>query len=318
MSSSPVAVLGLGAWGSTLAFLLQQRGHPLRGWSRRSSHGEEALTDSLPEALTGTSLIFSAVSMAGVRSLIEQLGTFPFAPNTVLVSATKGLDPTTWHTPAQLWQTAFPQLQVVVLSGPNLSQEIRKGLPAATVVASRDPAAAVRVQEALSSDSFRVYTNRDPLGVELGGTLKNVMAIAAGVCDGLHLGANAKAGLITRGLQEMIRVGVCLGAQAETFRGLSGLGDLLATCNSPLSRNYRLGFGLAQGQPLAAVCESIAGTIEGLHTAPVLVQLAQQNDIPLPISTEVTRLLRGEISPQAGLAALMERQVRPEYDHDTL
>jgi len=300
-------ILGSGAWGSTLALLLRHKGYEVEVWPCRSRPLQ-------PDPLLRTPLIFVAVSMAGVRSLLAQMQDWPLSPETILISATKGLDPQTLQTPALLWQQAFPQVPVVVLSGPNLSQEIQKGLPAATVVASHHPTAAVVVQEALSSETFRVYTNRDPLGVELGGTLKNVMAIAAGVCDGLHLGANAKAGLITRGLQEMIRVGVRLGALAETFRGLSGLGDLLATCHSPLSRNYRLGYGLAQGKSLEQVQQSIEGTIEGLHTAPVLVDLAAQCGVPVPISWEVTRLIQGKTTPQAGLAALMERQVRPEYD----
>ncbi|MEN9251694.1 MAG: NAD(P)H-dependent glycerol-3-phosphate dehydrogenase, partial [Thermostichales cyanobacterium BF4_bins_65] len=299
-------VLGAGAWGSTLALLLQQKGYQVCLWPCRHRPLDPSILDA--------PLIFVAVSMAGVGSLLSQMQGWRIPAGTVLVSATKGLDPKTRQTPARLWQQAFPEVPVVVLSGPNLSQEIQKGLPAATVVASYQPAAATAVQEALSSETFRVYTNRDPLGVELGGTLKNVMAIAAGVCDGLHLGANAKAGLITRGLQEMIRVGVRLGALAETFRGLSGLGDLLATCHSPLSRNYRLGYGLAQGYSLEQLRQSIEGTIEGLHTAPVLVELAAEYGVPVPISWEVTRLLRGETTPQAGLAALMERQVRPEYD----
>jgi len=299
-------VLGTGAWGTTLALLLRHKGYEVEVWPCRSR--------SLHPDILTSRLIFVAVSMAGVRSLLGQMEDWKISPETIVISATKGLDVQTRQTPALLWQHAFPQIPVVVLSGPNLSQEIQKGLPAATVVASHHPTAATVVQEALSSETFRVYTNRDPLGVELGGTLKNVMAIAAGVCDGLHLGANAKAGLITRGLQEMIRVGVRLGALAETFRGLSGLGDLLATCHSPLSRNYRLGYALAQGESLEHARQRIEGTIEGLHTAPVLVDLAAQCEVAVPITWEVTRLLQGTTTPQAGLAALMERQVRPEYD----
>jgi glycerol-3-phosphate dehydrogenase (NAD(P)+) len=201
---------------------------------------------------------------------------------------------------------------LVVLSGPNLSAEIRQGLPAAAVVASRDLWAAVQVQHALASERFRLYTSSDPLGVELGGILKNVIAIAVGVCDALHLGTNARAALVTRGLAEMIRVGSRLGARPETFNGLSGLGDLLATCHSPLSRNYQVGYGLGQGRPLSQVLAEIEGTAEGVYTAPVVVKIAAQHNIRVPITQEVHRLLQGQTTPTAALARLMERQLTSE------
>jgi glycerol-3-phosphate dehydrogenase (NAD(P)+) len=201
---------------------------------------------------------------------------------------------------------------LVVLSGPNLAAEIRQGLPAAAVVASRNPEAAVQVQHALASERFRLYTSSDPLGVELGGILKNVIAIAVGVCDALQLGTNARAALVTRGLAEMIRVGSRLGARPETFNGLSGLGDLLATCHSPLSRNYRVGYGLGQGKPLSQVLAEIEGTAEGVYTAPVVVQIAAQHGIQVPITQEVHWLLQGQTTPAAALSRLMERQLTSE------
>jgi glycerol-3-phosphate dehydrogenase (NAD(P)+) len=199
-----------------------------------------------------------------------------------------------------------------VLSGPNLAEEIQQGLPAATVVASDQLAAAEVVQAAFSSPCFRVYTNSDLLGVELGGILKNVIAIAVGTCDGMQLGTNAKAALVTRGLAEIIRVGSYWGAKPETFYGLSGLGDLLATCNSSLSRNYRVGFGLAQGQSLTEVLSHLQGTAEGVNTTHVLVRLAAQQKISVPISQQVDRHLNCEISPQAAVEALMLRDYKPE------
>jgi glycerol-3-phosphate dehydrogenase (NAD(P)+) len=236
---------------------------------------------------------------------------------TLFVSATKGLDPT--FNPgdfprlaSQLWQAGFPAQAVVVLSGPNLSEEIQQGLPAATVVASQNLVAAETVQRVLSSPQFRVYTNPDVLGVEMGGTLKNVMAIAAGACDGLQLGTNAKAALLTRGLAEIIRIGTYWGAKPETFYGLSGLGDLLATCNSALSRNYQVGYGLAQGQTLDQVLTHLEGTAEGVNTTQVLVNLAQQRQVSVPISEQVARLLSGQITPRAAVEALMLRDYKPE------
>jgi glycerol-3-phosphate dehydrogenase (NAD(P)+) len=231
---------------------------------------------------------------------------------TIFVTATKGLDPQTTCTPSQIWQEAFPTHAVVVLSGPNLSKEIQQELPAASVVASSVMTAAEFVQAVFSSDRFRVYTNSDPLGVELGGTLKNVMAIAAGVCDGLELGTNAKAALVTRGLTEMVRIGLHWGAKMETFYGLSGLGDLLATCNSPLSRNYQVGYQLAGGKTLAEILAHLEGTAEGVNTTQVLVQRAKQQNIPMPITEQVYRLLQGEITPRQGLLELMLRDKKPE------
>lgn len=310
-SSLTVAVIGAGAWGTTLATLATARGHRVRLWSRRS-------TEALPAVLENADIVVSAVSMKGVRSAIEQVRE-AMPADAILVTATKGLDSEFTQReslpllPSQLWQAAFPQHAVVVLSGPNLSKEIQQGLPAATVVASQTAAAAETVQLALSSTCFRVYTNSDPLGVELGGTLKNVIAIAVGACDGLQLGANAKAALVTRGLAEIIRVGTHWGAKPETFYGLSGLGDLLATCNSSLSRNYQVGYGLAQGSSLAEVLAQLQGTAEGVNTTQVLVQLATQQNIAMPISHQVDRLLSGRITPEAALEELMLREFKPEW-----
>nr|WP_290227994.1 NAD(P)H-dependent glycerol-3-phosphate dehydrogenase [Trichocoleus desertorum] len=307
MQTVTLAVLGSGAWGSALANLAAKNGHSVRLWSRRHSQ-------SLGEVVEGADLIVSAISMQGVRPVVEQLQSLAIADSAILVTATKGLDPTTTLTPAQIWQAAFPQHPVVVLSGPNLSKEIEQGLPAATVVASEKLIAAEQVQAVFSSGVFRVYTNPDPLGVELGGTLKNIIAIAVGICDGLQLGTNAKAALVTRGLTEIIRVGTHWGAKAETFYGLSGLGDLLATCNSPLSRNYRVGYGLAQGQTLSEVLATLEGTAEGINTTQVLIPLARQYNISVPISHQVYRLLEGEITPQQATEALMLRNTKPEYN----
>jgi glycerol-3-phosphate dehydrogenase (NAD(P)+) len=300
-----VAILGAGAWGTALATLAKTNGHQVRMWSRQGSQ-------TLAEIIEGADVVVSAVSMRGVRTVTSQLQSLPISPETIFVTATKGLDPQTTCTPSQIWQETFPNHAVVVLSGPNLSKEIQQELPAATVVASSVMAAAEFVQVIFSSDRFRVYTNCDILGVELGGTLKNVMAIAAGVCDGLHLGTNAKAALLTRGLTEIVRIGVHWGAKLETFYGLSGLGDLLATCNSPLSRNYQVGYQLALGQTLAEIIAQIEGTAEGINTTQVLLRRARQRNIPMPITEEVYRLLEGEITPRQALLELMLRDMKPE------
>jgi glycerol-3-phosphate dehydrogenase (NAD(P)+) len=312
--SLKIAVIGAGAWGTTLAALLRENGHTVSLWSRHTG-------DRLEPVIAHADVLLSTVSMKGVRSVVAQLQASELPPQTVLVTATKGLDPESGSfvqlplLPSQIWQVAFPQHSVTVLSGPNLSKEIAQGLPAATVVASPEAIAAEQVQAVFSSSRFRVYTNPDPLGVELGGALKNVIAIAVGACDGLQLGTNAKSALVTRGLAEMLRVGQYWGAQAETFYGLSGLGDLLATCNSPLSRNYQVGYGLAQGKSLATVLAQLEGTAEGVNTTQVLVQLAKQQGISMPISEQVYRLLQGEITPQVAVDALMLRDSKPEIKY---
>jgi glycerol-3-phosphate dehydrogenase (NAD(P)+) len=301
-----LTVLGAGAWGSGLAKLAQHNGHSLQIWSRRGDI-------TLAEAVANADVILSAISMKGVASLAQQLKAVPIPADAILVTATKGLDLETTLTPSQIFRATFPNHPVAVLSGPNLSQEIAAGLPAATVLACTDQAAAKTVQRLLSSDQFRVYTSLDPLGAELGGVLKNVMAIAVGVCDGLNLGTNAKSALITRALPEVIRIGMHLGAaEVETFYGLSGLGDMLATCSSSLSRNYRVGYGLAKGLPLAQILAELGGTAEGVNTAHVLMKIANREGIAVPISREVDRLLSGRITPQKALEALMERDLKPE------
>ena len=301
-----LAVLGAGAWGSALAGLASRNGHTVKVWSRR---GELELAEAIAQA----DVILSAISMKGVASVAQQLRQVSIPSEVIFVTATKGLDPDTTKTPSQVWSAVFPAHTVTVLSGPNLSQEIQKGLPAATVLASADRAAAQQVQHVFSSEQFRVYTSDDPLGAELGGTLKNVIAIAVGVCDGLNLGTNAKSALITRALPEVIRIGMKLGAaEVETFYGLSGLGDMLATCSSRLSRNYRVGYGLAQGKSLPQILEELGGTAEGVNTAHVLMEIADREGIAAPISREVDRLLQGQITPKQAVEALMERELKPE------
>jgi glycerol-3-phosphate dehydrogenase (NAD(P)+) len=305
-----VAILGAGAWGKALASLATTNGHQVRLWSRSG-------TETLATVLQDANIILSAISMKGVREVANQIKSLPLSQEisqeAIFITATKGLDPQTTCTPSQIWQEIFPNHPVVVLSGPNLSKEIQQQLPAATVVSSNIASAAQLAQVVFSSNRFRIYTNDDPLGVELGGTLKNVIAIAAGVCDGLQLGTNAKAALVTRGLTEMVRVGVHWGAKMETFYGLSGLGDLLATCNSSLSRNYQVGYQLALGKTLTEILAHLEGTAEGVNTTQVLVQRAQQQNISVPITEQIYRLLENQVSPRQTLEELMARDMKREY-----
>ncbi len=307
MNTQPsiVTILGTGVWGSALANIARNNCTSVRVWSRRSE-------SSLAALVGDATAIVSAVSIKGVVPTIARLRPL-VPPESIIVTATKGLDSETTLTPSQIWQQAFPQNPIVVLSGPNLSEEIQQQLPAATVVASRDRAAAERIQQIFATDFFRVYVNPDPIGTELGGTLKNVMAIASGVCDGMKLGTNAKAALLTRALPEMIRIGICLGGSRETFFGLSGLGDLIATCDSPLSRNYQVGYGLAQGKTLEQIWGELKGTAEGVNTTEVLIKIADREGITVPIARQVFQLLKGKITPIQAIQALMERDLKPEF-----
>ncbi len=300
-----ITVLGSGAWGSALASLAQRNDQMITMWSRSSG-------TSLAEAVASADIVLSAISMKGVRSVATQLQEMNLPSSKIIVTATKGLEPDTNLTPSQIWQSILPKNPIVVLSGPNLSKEIEQGLPATTVMASRNELAAQTAQNAFASDKFRVYINHDPIGTELGGTLKNVMAIAAGICDGLELGVNAKSALIARSLPEMIRVGQLWDASPETFVGLSGLGDLLATCSGALSRNYRVGFGLAQGNSLDQVIEELQSTAEGVNTTRVLAELARKEGLDLPISRHVYRVIQGEITPAEAVDSLMGRTPEPE------
>ena len=299
-----IAVLGLGAWGETLAALLQQQGHQLQCWSRRQGGDPEA-------ALVGAEVALVAVSMAGVRQLAPRLARV-WPAQLPLVSCSKGIDLEELCTPSQLWRRQRPELPVLVLSGPNLAGELAAGLPAASVLASEDQPLARRLQHALSNERLRLYTNDDPVGTEVAGALKNVMAIAAGICDGLQLGANAKASLLCRALVEMGTVIEGLGGSATSLYGLAGLGDLLATASSNLSRNYRFGVAMAEGLSQQEALTRVGATVEGASTAEAVLRLAERHHWHLPISHEVGLLMRGDVSPTQTVRHLMERALREE------
>ena len=299
-----IAVIGMGAWGTTLAALLEQQGHAVRGWSRRDG-------DDPAELLGGVDLAVVAMAMAGVEALAPAVAA-AWPKGLPLLSCTKGINLEQRCTPGQLWLRQNPQLDVLVLSGPNLATELAQGLPAASVLASTDRALARHWQHQLSSERLRLYSNQDPVGTEVAGALKNVMAIAAGICDGLQLGANAKASLLCRGLVEMGVVIQGLGGHPASLYGLAGLGDLLATANSHLSRNYRFGLALAEGQTRSQALASVGATVEGANTADAVLALGTQHHWHLPICHEVVALMEGRISPAAAVRRLMERHLKDE------
>jgi glycerol-3-phosphate dehydrogenase (NAD(P)+) len=299
-----IAVIGLGAWGATLAELFGQQGHRIQAWSRRQGGSPRAV-------LEGADLAVMATSLAGVQSLVPELA--PHWPHALpLLSCSKGIDLQQQCTPSQLWLRSIPELPVVVLSGPNLATELAAGLPAASVLASTDQTLARQLQAALSSERMRLYTNADPVGTEVAGALKNVMAIAAGVCDGLKLGANAKASLLCRGLVEMGVVIQGLGGDAASLYGLAGLGDLLATATSPLSRNYRFGLALAEGMSRQEALTQVGATVEGASTTEAVLSLGAKQGWHLPICSQVGQLMAGTIRPEQAVQQLMERNLKAE------
>ncbi|MFN5117983.1 MAG: NAD(P)H-dependent glycerol-3-phosphate dehydrogenase [Cyanobacteriota bacterium] len=299
-----ITVLGRGAWGSTLARLWQERGHAVQSWSRRDGGSAAPL-------LPRSDLVVVAVSMAGVPALAAGLAP-DWPAGLPLLSCSKGIDLDSLGTATQLWRHRLPQAPLAVLSGPNLAAELERGLPAASVIASDDAALAQRLQGFLATTNLRLYTNADPIGTEAAGALKNVMALAAGISDGLGLGANAKASLLCRGLAEIGVVLAAMGGQTPTLYGLAGLGDLLATANSPLSRNYSFGALLAEGLSETTALERIGATVEGPRTARATLALARQHGWKLPICEQVVQLLDGSIDAGQAVRALMERDPRPE------
>ncbi|MGL6133533.1 MAG: NAD(P)H-dependent glycerol-3-phosphate dehydrogenase [Prochlorococcaceae cyanobacterium] len=299
-----ISMLGRGAWGSTLAQLWQDQGHGLRSWSRRDGGDPAAL-------LQGADLGVVAVSMAGVAPLAAALA--PRWPATLpLLSCSKGIDLECLTTASRIWLEHGLQAPLLVLSGPNLAAELARGLPAASVLACTQLAVASDLQGRLSGGNLRLYINDDPLGTEVAGALKNVMALAAGLCDGLQLGANARASLLTRGLAEMGVVLEGLGGSPASLYGLAGLGDLLATATSTLSRNYRCGLLLAEGLGLEAAGVRIGATVEGPRTARAALTLAGPRGWSLPICEQVVAVIDGRSTPQEAARALMERQLRAE------
>jgi glycerol-3-phosphate dehydrogenase (NAD(P)+) len=228
------------------------------------------------------------------------------------VSAAKGIELHTFKRMTEVLSEALPELPACALSGPNLAAEVLNGLPCAAVVACTDMAVARKVQEALSVPTMRLYSNTDVVGVELGGSLKNVIAIAAGVVDGLDLGTNAKAALMTRGLAEMTRLAVAMGAQPATLSGLAGMGDLVATCYSSLSRNYRMGYRMARGDSADTAERELGATAEGITTAEAVCELSQKLGIELPIARQVESTLKGESTPKLAIMTLMSRPLASE------
>ncbi len=336
-----LTVMGAGAWGTALAVSIAGR-HATRLWARDAAQVGQMLATRrnsrylpdvvLPSALqidadfdaavahARTGLVIIATPMAGLADMLQRLGTRAAG----VLWLCKGFQQDTGWLGHEVARAVAPHASVGVLSGPSFAIEVARGQPTALVAASSDAALCAAAVEALHSDSLRIYTSDDPVGVEVGGAVKNVLAIATGIADGMlgtdpdqargpgGLGLNARAALITRGLAEMTRLGVALGARADTFMGLSGLGDLVLTATGDLSRNRSVGRLLAQGLPLAQILSQLGHVAEGVSTAPMVLRRARALGVEMPITQAVAAVLEGRVTPAQAVEQLMGRDARSE------
>jgi len=328
-----IAVLGAGSWGTALASLLARHGYPTVLWGRdgdqvkainhRHENPRYLPGVLLPDSLQATTDLAEAVASADLLLVVTPSHAFgetlhalaPFRrANAGVAWATKGFEPGSGRF---LHEVAIDvlgsEVPLAVVTGPSFAKEVAQGLPTAVTVHSDDEAFAQTVAEALHGPAFRAYTGMDMQGAELGGAMKNVLAVATGIADGMALGLNARAGLITRGLNEMLRLNAALGGRAETLMGLAGLGDLVLTSTGDLSRNRRLGLALGRGQSLKDAVAEIGQVVESVQTADEVMRLARRHGIELPISMLVQRVLHEEITPAEGLKIILSREQKPEY-----
>jgi glycerol-3-phosphate dehydrogenase (NAD(P)+) len=328
-----IAILGAGGMGTALALLFGKTHARVALWSRTRDHAETLarervnhrylpgiripesiiITADAPALLDAAELVVAAVPSAFLRAVLEKLAS-EFAPLVPFLSVVKGIEDSTFCRPSQIITETTGDRPVAVLSGPSHAEEIARSLPASVVVAGPSPALNQAIQEQLSHEAFRVYTNPDAIGVELAGALKNILGIAAGICDGLGFGDNAKAALLTRGLVEITRLGVALGGRASTFYGLAGVGDLVTTCYSPFGRNRGVGERIGRGETLAQVLAGMVNVAEGVPTTRSVYALAQRLGIDMPITAELYQVLFEGKNPRSAVSDLMIRLPKVEWD----
>jgi glycerol-3-phosphate dehydrogenase (NAD(P)+) len=333
-AKAAAAIIGAGSWGTALAIVLAPRFERIRLWAHEGDLVERMFSTrindvflpgfSLPLNVEPTADLGYALESAGIvvgvmpsrfaRSLYREM--LPhLAPEMRFVSATKGLEQGTLLRMSEVARAVIGQKfepRVAVLSGPTFAREVARGDPTAVVIASPDRELAASIQHEFSGPAFRLYANDDPVGVELGAALKNIIAIGAGICDGLGLGSNSIAALITRGLAEITRLAMALGGRPKTLSGLAGLGDLVLTCNGDLSRNRTVGIELAKGRKLADIVSSMTMIAEGVETTAAACDLARQCHVDMPITQQMDAILRGRTSPRDAIRELMERELKTE------
>lgn len=327
-----LTVLGPGCWGLTLAWLLTNNFEEVCVWGRTSDISDELrqykrtekpltvqlddkveITDDMQKAITGADIILLVVATSGIRPVCEQLKKAGLKDNQILVNLSKGLELPSLKRMSEVIKEVLPSSKLAILSGPTLAKEILNGCPTAASVASEDSETAEFVQKHLNVPSkFRLYTNADVIGVELGGSLKNVIAIASGFADAMKLGDNCRGSLLTRGMAEIVRVSVAMGASPSTLYGLSGMGDLIATCSSPLSRNFTVGSMLGHGKKIDDILKELGSVAEGVKTSKALCELARKSGIDVPVSSAIYEAVYTDITPQQVLDKLMNRKLKRE------
>lgn len=326
-----ISVIGSGGWGTALAVLLNKKGHKVTLWSWCKEESDVLLSEkenkaylpgiTLPDDIVYTSELENAVKWAEIvvtvlpshRLRIYAKEMAPYIGDKIIVNCTKGLEPGSLKTMSECLEEEIPSANVVVLSGPSHAEEVARFIPTTVVAASRDMTLAEKVQDIFMCDSFRVYTNADVMGVEIGGALKNVIALCAGMVDGLSYGDNTKAALMTRGLSEITRLGVALGAKRETFMGLTGIGDLIVTCTSMHSRNRRAGILLGQGKSLDETLSEIKMVTEGITSCSAAYELAKKLNVDMPIVNEAYAVLYENKNPRTAVLDLMLRGKKEEF-----
>ncbi len=329
-----IGVIGAGAWGTALSLLLSDKGHDVTLWMYEKDLAEETartrenrvylpgfplpaavtVTSSLEAAVRDRQFLLSVVPSHTVRAVTRRYVSL-ISPDTVIISASKGIELDTLKPLSEVFKDILPEnlhSSLCFLSGPSFAKEVARKMPTAIALASWDPEIAKKAQAVLSNAYFRVYTNPDVIGVELAGAIKNVIAIAAGVLEGMGFGYNTMAALLTRGLAEMARLGVAMGGNPATFSGLAGMGDLVLTCTGGLSRNRTLGTRLGRGEKLDAIMQNAKTVAEGVKTAKAARELAQKYEIDMPIVDEVYRLLYEGKDPKQALKDLMSRELKGE------
>jgi glycerol-3-phosphate dehydrogenase (NAD(P)+) len=333
MSLRSAGIIGAGSWGTALALLLNENHVEVTLWGHDSRHISEMAAArenkaylpgvALPEtlrftsdlhAVTDTDALLLVTPSKAIREVAARLSTTTVREDTVLLSCTKGVERGSGMRMSEILAEFFPRNSIAALSGPSHAEEVARRMPTALVLGCRDGALAQRLQHAFSTPYFRAYTNDDIAGVEFGGALKNIFALAAGVSDGLGLGDNSKAALVTRALAELVRLGTALGGRRETFQGLSGIGDLIVTCFSRHSRNRAVGERLGRGEALGTIIASMNMVAEGVPTAASAFECARRLGVETPIIDQICALLEGRVSPREALAALLTRGPKAETE----
>jgi len=328
---SYISVIGAGSWGTALSHLLSNKGYNVSLWVRKKDLAEEmertrinrtylpdmrlsenlGISHRIDEVVNKARYIINAVPAQYTRSVFTESTPY-ISDGAIIISASKGVERGTLMTISMVLKD-LSEHEVAVLSGPSFAKEVIKNLPAAVTLATENTNTGLILQEIFNTDTFRVYTHGDILGVELGGALKNVTAIASGISDSLGLGHNARASLITRGLAEITRLGVTMGAKERTFSGLSGLGDLVLTCTSPLSRNYTLGTKLGQGLKLKDILDQTKSVVEGVATAESVFGLSRKYNVEMPIVEQVYKIIYEDKDPVTAVKDLMSRSLKSEF-----